>query len=126
MLLDEGMVWILRKRQRAQVERVDGGQVEQLQIRRVAGEEFEVVLDDVVTDQTKRSFGEPIECCKRGAQPAAASAPSEGGRAVGSYRADRADSLAALKVDRQQAGKTMRRQTLPYTFLTPPALDCHR
>ena len=120
------MIGIFRKRQRAQVQRVDRGQVEQLQVRRVPGEESEVVLDDVVADQIKRSFGEFIECRKGRAQSAARSAPSEDGRAVGSYRPDRPDAPAALKVDGQQAGEAMRRQTLPCTFLIAPALYSHR
>ena len=126
ILLDEAVVGIFGKRQWAQVQRVDGGQVEQLQIRRVPGEECEVVLDDVVADQMRGSAGEFIECRKGRAQPAATPAPGKGGRAVGSYRSDRADVVFTLEVDRQQPGKALRRQTAPYPFVIAPTVDCHR
>ena len=125
ILLDEMMVGILGVGQRAQVERVDSGQVEQLQVRRVPGEELKIMLDDVVSYETCGSVGEFVECGKRSAQSAALSTPGEGGRSVGAYRSDRSDVLAALKVERQQGGKAMRRQTVPHLVVVAPALDCH-
>ena len=83
------------------------------------------MLDDVVSCETRGSVGEFVECGKRSAQSAALSTPGEGGRAVGAYRSDRSDVLAALKVERQQGGKAMRRQTVPHFVVIAPALDCH-
>ena len=86
------------------------------------GEEFEIVLDDVVPDQIRGSFGESVQSCKGRGQSIAVAAPSEGRGAIGAYRAD---GLAALKVDGKQAGKAMRRQARPYPFVISPPLDCH-
>ena len=107
------MVGVFGVCQRAEVERVDGGQVEQFEVGRMPGEEFEIVLDDVVPDQKRGSFGEFVQSCEGRGQSIAVAAPSEGRRTVGTYRADRVDIVAALKVDGEQAGKLMRRQARP-------------
>ena len=52
-------------------------------------------------------------------------APGEDGRAVGGYRADRTEFLAALEVERQKGGKAMRRQTVSEVFVVVPAVDRH-
>ena len=119
------MVGVFRVCQRAEVERVDGGQVEQFEVERMLGEKFEIVLNDVVPDQIRGSFGEFVQSCQGRGQSIAVAAPSEGRGTVGAYRADRADVLAALKVDGEQAGKLMRRQARPYPFVISPPLDCH-
>ena len=67
ILLDEVVVGVLRVGERAQVEGVDGRQVQQIQVRRVPRQEFEIVLDDVVPDEIRGSVGEFAECGKGGA-----------------------------------------------------------
>ena len=88
-------------------------------------EKFEIVLDDVVPDQIRGSFGEFVQSYKGRGQFIAVAAPGESRGAVGAYRADCADVLAALKVDGKQAAKPMRRQARPYPFVISPPLDCH-
>ena len=124
ILLDEVMVGVFGECQRAEVERVDGGQVEQFEVGRMPGEEFEIVLDDVVSDQIRGACGEFVQSFQGRRQSTAVAAPGEGRGTVGTYRADRVDVLAALKVDGEQAGKLMRRQARPYTVVISPWLDC--
>ena len=125
VLLDEVMVGVFGVCHRAEVERVDGGQVEQFEVERMLGEKFEIVLDDVVPDQIRGSCGEFVQSCQGRGQSIAVAAPGECRGTVGTYRADRVDVLAALKVDGEQAGKLMRRQARPYPFVISPPLDCH-
>ena len=61
ILLDEVMVGVFGECQRAEVERVDGGQVEQFEAGRMPGEELEIVLDDVVPDQVRGLGGSGCE-----------------------------------------------------------------
>ena len=79
VLLDQVVVRVLRERQRAQVERVDRGQMEQREAGCLLGEENEVVLDDVVSDEVRRSVGERVKFGKRPARPGTVAAPRVGG-----------------------------------------------
>ena len=125
ILLDEVMVGVFRVCQRAEIERVNGRQVEQFEVRRMLGQEFEIVLDDVVPDQVRGSCGEFVQSCQGRGQSTTVAAPREGRGAVGAYRADRADVCAALEVYGEQAGKLMRRQARPCPLVVSPPLDCH-
>ena len=51
ILLDEMVIGVFREGQRTQVQRVNSGEVEQIQVRGVLCEQLQVVLDDVVADQ---------------------------------------------------------------------------
>ena len=124
-MLDEVMVGVFGECQRAEVERVDGGQVEQFEVRRMLGEKRKIVLDDVVPDQIRGSCGEFIQSCQGRGQSIAIAAPGEGRDAVGAYCADGVDVRAALQVDGEQAGKPMCRQARPYSLVISPPLDCH-
>ena len=61
ILLYEVMVGVFRVCQRAEVERVDGRQKEQFEVRRMPGEKLEIVLNDVVPDQIRSSRGEFVQ-----------------------------------------------------------------
>ena len=51
-MFDEVVVRVFRVGERTQIEGVDGRQVEQFQLGGVAGQEWDVVFDDVVAYQT--------------------------------------------------------------------------
>ena len=101
VLLDQVVVRVLGERQRAQVERVNGREAEQRQVRCMFGEKTEIVFDDVVSDEARSAIGEGVELGKRRTQSASVSAPSVSGRGIDVYRANRTDVLATLKVDRK-------------------------
>ena len=88
-------------------------------------EKLEIVLNDVVPDQIRSSRGEFVQSGQGRGQSGAVAAPGEGRGTVCSYRADRADVVAALEVDGEQAGKLTRRQARPYPFVISPPFDCH-
>lgn len=114
VLFDKRMVGVLRVGERTQVERVDGGKVEQTESSRVPAEEYEILFNKVVADGAGCSVGRLLECGQGLAKPAAFSSPGESGRDVGAYRSDRIDAAPALEVDRQKAGEAVIHEALPY------------
>ena len=126
VLLDQVVVRVLRERQGAQVERVDRGQVEQREVRRLRGEETEIVLDDVVSDEERRAVGEGVESGKRRPRPGGVPAPRVAGFAIEVDRADRMDAVRSLEVERQQARKAMGLEAHRNLAAIVPVHVCHR
>ncbi|MDE0395897.1 MAG: hypothetical protein OYK82_14085 [Gammaproteobacteria bacterium] len=114
VLFDKRMVGVFRVGARTQVERVDGGKVEQTESSRVPAEEYEIVFNEVVADESGCSVGRLLECGKGLAKPAAFFSPGASGRDVGAYCPDRIDAVPPLEVDRQKAGEAVIREALPY------------
>ena len=102
ILLDQMVVGVLGPGQRAQIEGIDGGKVQQPKVGRMLREHRQVVFDDVVADQAGGAGGELVEIAKCSVQPAAVALPGVGARAVAAYRADGRNGRSAFEVDGQQ------------------------